>query len=209
MKKIMALLIVLFRRWKGRTMKRQTIAIVTLGSFIVFSLSCYSVQQIKPEMLSDQKADKIKILKVEKTTGESINFSKSDPGRVRGNFVEGIGTLARALEFVEIPSAEIQTVTRQDEIYQSVKTRDGKSYGWVKKIVEQGDKSVLYVVKIATQKITSSFKVSLSEVEKVWEKRFDPKGIYTAVMAAGFVVAIVIAATSKTPGGRGSWDWDF
>jgi hypothetical protein len=187
-------------------MKREIIAILTLGSFIVFSLSCYSVQQINPEMLSAPKADKIEIRKVDKTSGESVIFAKSNPGHVRGNFVEGTGTLARAVEYVEIASADLQTVTHQDKTFLSVKTRDGKSYGWVKKIVEQGDKSVLYVVKIATQKVTSSFKISLSEMEKVWAKRYDKKKTKTAIYMMGLVIGMcLIVATNKPHHGRTEW----
>lgn len=108
-------------------MRRETIAVLTLGSFIVFSFSCYSVQPIKPEMLSAPKADKIEIRKIEKTSGECIDFPASDPGRISGNFVMGTGTLTTAVEFIEIASTEVQTVSRQDETFQSVKTRDGKS----------------------------------------------------------------------------------
>jgi hypothetical protein len=184
-------------------MKREIIAILTLGSFIVFSFSCYSVQPIKPEMLSSPKADKIEIRKIEKTCGESIDFSKSDPGRVRGNFVTGTGTLTTAVELVEIASADVQTVSRQDETFQSVKTRDGKSYGWVKKIEERGDKSILYVVKAVSTRVTSLFKVSLSEVEKAWAKRLDPgmKALLIVYIGASILISILWFTSGGIGGG--------
>ena len=177
-------------------MKRQTIAVLTLGSFIVFSFSCYSVQPIKPEMLSAPDADKIEIRKVDKTSGESIEFSANDPGRVSGNFVTGTGALTTAVEFVEISKADVQTVSRQDETFQSVKTRDGKSYGWVKKIVERGDKSILYVVKAVTNRVNSYLKVSLSEVEKAWAKSLDSVAtlicfIFSVAAIVGGIYAII------------------
>jgi preprotein translocase subunit SecE len=140
-------------------------------------------------MLSSPKADKIEIRKLDKTSGESIDFPASDPGRVRGNFVTGTGTLTKAVELFEIASADVQTISRQDEIYQSVKTRDGKSYDWVKKIVERGDKSVLYVAKAISNRATSFFEVSLSEVEKVWAKRLNP--VIKALLIVYLVVAII------------------
>jgi hypothetical protein len=175
-------------------MKREIIAILTLGSFIIFSFSCYSVQPIKPEMLSAPKADKIEIRKVDKMSGESIEFSADDPGRASGNFIIGNGTQTTAVEFVEIASADVQTVSRQDETFQSVKTRDGKSYGWVKKIVERGDKSVLYVVKTVTNRVNSFFKVSLTEVEKVWAKRLDPvlKTLLIVYIGANILMGILL-----------------
>ena len=172
-------------------MKRQIIAVLTLGSFIVFSLSCYSVQQIKPGMLSAPNADKIEIRKVDKTSGESIEFSANDPGHASGNFVLGNGTQTRTVEFVEIASADVQTVSHQDETFQSVKTRDGKSYDWVKKIVERGDKSVLYVVKAVTNRVNSFFKVSLSEVEKAWAKRPDIGATLICAIISIAVIAVI------------------
>jgi hypothetical protein len=176
-------------------MKREIIAILTLGSFIVFSFSCYSVQPIKPEMLSSPKADKIKIRKIEKTSGESIEFSASDPGRVSGNFVTGTGALTTAVEFVEIASADVQTTNYyQDEKFLSVNTRDGKSYD-CKKIVKQGDKSVLHVLKAITNRVNSFFKVSLSEVERAWAKRWDIGITFALVIFP--VVILVIAAIAN------------
>lgn len=176
-------------------MKRQTIAVLTLGSFIVFSFSCYSVQPIGPQILSAPNAGEIEIRKVDKTSGESIEFT--NPGRVSGNFVTGIGTLTRTVEFVEIASANVQTTNYdQDENFLSVKTRDGKSYD-CKKIVKQGDKSVLHVLKAVTNRVNSFFKVSLSEVERAWAKRLDIGVTFVVVIlpVAYFVIGAILMAT--------------
>lgn len=159
-------------------------------------------------MLAAPNAGKVEIRKVDKTFSESIDFSKSDPGRVRGNFVEGIGSLTRVMDFVEIPSANLQTVSHQDETFLSVKTRDGKSYGWITKIVEQGDKSVLYVMKIPTQKVTSPFKFSLSEVEKVWAKRFDIAKTKLAVWMMGIGIVMCLIVAKNKPRSH-SMEWGF
>lgn len=175
-------------------MKREIIAILTLWSFIVFSFSCYSVKQIKPEMLSAPDADKIKIFKMDKTSGESIVFSKSDPGRVSGNYVAGTGTLTTALEIVEIASANVQTTNyHQDENFISITTRDGKSYDCMK-VIKQGDKSVLYILKAVTNKVNSFIKLSLSEVERAWEKRFNFGATFgLAVLSLYAIVGIYFA----------------
>lgn len=158
-------------------MKRQAIALITLGSFIVFSFSCYSLKPIKPEELSSPDASKFEILKLDKTSGESIEFPKRDPGRVQGNFVVGTGTLTKAVEFVEIARDNLSKISRvpapQGETFYTIKTRDGKSYKSVKRIVEQEDKSVLYVVKDVYQKAPSNFNVCLADVERVWAKEID------------------------------------
>jgi hypothetical protein len=144
-------------------------------------------------MLSTPKADKIEIRKVDKTSGESIDFSASDPGRVRGNFVTGTGTLTTSVEFVEIAKDDLSKVSRipslQGETFYSVKTRDGKSYRPVKKIIEREDKSVLYVMKDVDQKATSNFSVSVADVEKVWIKKFD-------IMTTAISVVLCLAAVT-------------
>lgn len=182
-------------------MKRQIIAILTLGSFIVFSFSCYSVQPIKLEKLSAPGADKIEIRKVEKTSGESVDFSKSDPGRVSGNFITGTGALTKTLEFVEIASADVQTTDdHRDKNFISVTTRDGKSYD-CKKVVKQGDKSVLYILKDVTNGVNSFLKVSLSEVEKAWAKRLDILETFiVSIPIAWITVGIVLLATGVIDG---------
>jgi hypothetical protein len=40
---------------KEPAMKNRIIAIVTLGSFLVFSWSCFSIREIKPEVLANSK----------------------------------------------------------------------------------------------------------------------------------------------------------
>jgi hypothetical protein len=72
-------------------MKNRIVSILTLGSFLVFSWSCYSLQEIKPAVLASEKAGDYKILKVKKTSGEIIEYSKESPGRVgQGNITGNV-----------------------------------------------------------------------------------------------------------------------
>ncbi len=78
-------------------MKRQTIAMLTLGSFIVFSYSCTSIREIRPEALMSRKTKAKDIVRLEKTSGESIVFSKGQAGGVVGDSVTGIGAQESSL----------------------------------------------------------------------------------------------------------------
>jgi len=181
-------------------MIRQMMAVMTLGSFIVFSCSCYSVRPVKPARLSDPDAERIDVLKVEKTSGEIIAFTDKHPGRVLGKDVVGTGTLTAAVEFVEIASADLETITGEEGAYQSVKTRDGKSYGWIKRIVEQGDKAILYVVKAVRNPVPALFKISLSEVERAWAKQLNVAG--NLLVLAISVLFVLILATADWSSGH-------
>jgi hypothetical protein len=65
--------------------------LLTLGSFIVFSYSCTSIREIRPEALMSRKTKAKDILRLEKASGESIVFSRGQAGGVVGDSITGIG----------------------------------------------------------------------------------------------------------------------
>jgi hypothetical protein len=179
------------------------IAVLVMGSFIVFSCSCYSVQPIKPAKLSSPGAGKIKIFKVEKTSGESITFTKKSPGRILDREIVGTGSLTDAVESVEIASADLEKVTPKKGLFQSVKTREGKWYDLVNKIVEQGDKSILCVIKRVRNPVPELFRISISEVERAWAIQHDNELIW-GVLAGILIVRVVgMIMFAIDTGGRG------
>jgi hypothetical protein len=151
-------------------MRNKAISILTLVSFVVFSFSCYSIRPIDPLKLS---ADS-EIRKVEKNSGEIIEFNGNEPGRVSGSFITGTGMMARAIDLLEVPTADIQQkdFRQADKLY-SVKLRDGQAFGWVTRIDEQGDKSILHVIRATVQRVFTSFNITISEVARAWIKQFD------------------------------------
>jgi hypothetical protein len=186
-------------------MKNRMVSILTLGSFLVFSWSCYSIQEIKPAMLTSNIAGDYKIQKVEKTSGEVIEYSKESPGRVgwQGN-ITGNGMLTYAVEFVEVDSAGLEIISRPGAPFMNVRTQDGRIYGWVKKIDNRGDKSVLNIVKVAHGEY-SSFTVLLTEVEKAWAKKFDVMGTVCAILVPVVLAVIVVLAFTASSWIGGGW----
>jgi hypothetical protein len=164
------------------------IAILMMGSFIVFSCSCYSVQPVKLELLSRPDAEETDILKVEKTSGESIAFTKKSPGRVIDKNIVGTGSLTDAVELIEVPSADLERITPKKGLFQSVKLREGKWYDLVTKIVEQGDKSILHVVRRVMNPVPEAFKISLSEVERAWAVQSQTAGLILAILAIPCII---------------------
>jgi hypothetical protein len=170
---------------KGGTMKHKAISIIILMSFGVFSVSCYSIKPIDPHLLSSRNADDLEIRKVEKSSGETVEFSGREPARFFGSSITGTGAITRALEIIEIPNANIQRKAfafRNEDKFFSVETRDGKIYNVVNKIVEQGDQSILYVIHDVPHGIAAPIKIALSEVKKVWTKQIDSGKLILAVI---------------------------
>jgi len=80
---------------------------VTLESFLVFCWSCYSIREIKPEVLATAKPDDYEIRNVEKTSGEIIEFSGRHPAKFISDSIQGTGAMKRGLEVVEVARADI------------------------------------------------------------------------------------------------------
>jgi len=176
-------------------MKNRIIAIMTLECFLVFCWSCYSVQEIKPEVLAAGKPGTYKIRKVEKTSGEVIEFSGQHPAKFISDTIQGTGVMTRGLEVVEVARADIRQKFSSnyhgDESY-SVVMRDGKTYPVVHKIADQNDSALLYMLKSLSNNVEASFIIALDEARKVWAEQFDSErvlllGILLATSLAGLV----------------------
>ncbi len=189
-------------------MKRQTIAMLTLGSFVVFSFSCYSVREIKPATLASPKAKNLEILRLEKTSGESIVFSKNRPGAITGDSVQGIGALESSLVTVEIEKTQVKTINSQEDRVVSVTTKDNQTYP-VQKIIQKPETLELRIRKITRPLLFESVSVALSEVQKAYAKTLDIGKTLTAILVpAGvviFAVALIIGSSWNFATGLGGW----
>lgn len=88
-------------------MCKKIVSSLTLGAFIVFSLSCYSAKNVDLKTLAGWERRDVVILSVLKTSGEHIEFSESKPGRISNDRIVGsIGT-----ESIFIPLSEVELVT--------------------------------------------------------------------------------------------------
>jgi len=61
-------------------MKNRITAVATLGSFLVFCWSCYSIREIKPEVLATAKPDDLEIRKIEKKRGKRSSIQTKHRG---------------------------------------------------------------------------------------------------------------------------------
>lgn len=189
-------------------MKRQPIAALTLGSFVAFSFSCYSVREIKPATLASPKARKLEILSLEKTSGESIVFSKSRPGLVVGSSVQGTGAQTSSLVSMEIDKTQVKAINRQGDQAVSVTTQNNTTYP-VKKIVEKPETLEIWILKFPRPLVFEYVSVALSEVQKASAETLDiGKTLMAILVPAGAVTLLALIVKSGMENmhlGLGGW----
>jgi hypothetical protein len=121
-------------------MSKKIIALFTMVAFIVFSLSCIATKNVRLDADAAQKVKKGGILRVVMTSGETIEFSKDQPGKIHNGSITGTairvtgelekayieaieknkkGKISRA--WVSIPLSEVEIVSfREVDIGASV-----------------------------------------------------------------------------------------
>ena len=122
-------------------MSKKFISIFTMVAFIVFSLSCYSTKNIRLDADTAKENGKIKILNVVTKSGETIEFSKEQPGTVHNGNISGAaikitGDLDKAYieskevdkegkilrMMVSIPLSEVDVMMIADRKFNYIKT---------------------------------------------------------------------------------------
>jgi len=107
-------------------MGKKYVSLFTLVAFISFILSCYSTKTSIVRNIPDFKGKNVKILGVEKTSGEFIKFNEGIPGKIRNGTIEG--ELKRS---IEIDIACVESIDdykgKLRGVYEIV-TKDGEKY---------------------------------------------------------------------------------
>ena len=153
-------------------MNKKIISIFTSLAFIIFSISCYTsrTKEIRTEAdWEGKKVKKVKILWVNKTSGEYIEFSKGNPGRIYEDKIVGTATIMS--KKVEIDLTNIKKIRKHSDgsIFKVI-DKDGKKYPVVGKAREEEDKFIFFT----TYETFKSVFIPLSEVKSLRIKKFDP-----------------------------------
>ena len=153
---------------KGGIMNKKLISIFTLLAFIVFSISC-SITRIKEvRTASDWKGKKGEILSLFKTSGEYIEFSKDNPGRIYGDNI--IGTAIIMSKKVVIDGANIKKIRKhQDGTIFEIINKEGKIYHVVGTVRREEGKFICFIPYETFESVT----IPLSEVKSVKVKNFN------------------------------------
>ncbi len=68
---------------------RKIISLFTIVAFIVFSLSCSTTKNVRLDADAVKENGKIRVVQVAKKSGEIIEFSKEQPGRIHNGSITG------------------------------------------------------------------------------------------------------------------------
>ena len=164
-------------------MSKRVAALFTLAAFVIFSTSCTMWKTREINTTADYPRENRKILSVVKASGELVEFSKSNPGRLIGNVIIGEATVV---------------VEKSSEIvgpFPSIK-KDG--HGRIFEVTDSSGRvhSVQEVLKEETNKLTVQTRYStsggvsipLSEVKLVRFKTTN--GVMTALAVAGGIAGV-------------------
>jgi hypothetical protein len=174
---------------KEGVMKRQFIAVLTLVSFVIFSVSCYSVREIKLEILTAEKGKEIEIMKLTKTSGESIVFDEDQPGRIEAHIIKGIGATESIEIMKEISNAKVRLVVYEGTQAVSVVMKDGETFP-VQKIVKKPEAVEMWIREDVRPLQFEPVSIAISEIRKAYKKTLN---IGITLLAVVIPVAYIFA----------------
>lgn len=170
-------------------MSKKVAALFTLAAFVLFSTSCTMWRTREINTTADYPRENRKILSVVKASGELVEFSKSNPGRLKGNVIIGGATVV---------------VEKRSEIvgpFPSIKKDD---HGRIFEVTDSSGRvhSVQEVLKEETNKLTVQARYStsggvsipLSEVKLVRFKTTN--GVMTALAVLGGIAGGLLGLAS-------------
>jgi len=152
-------------------MNRKIVNVFALLA-ISFSISCYTIRTEEIKTEADRQGIKVKkgkIFSVVKTSGEYIEFSKGNPGRINEDKIEGIAVIMK--KKVEIDLANIKKIIKHSNgSIIEVKNEEGKIYQVFGKVREEEGKFIFFT----TYETFELVSIPLSEVKSLRIKKINP-----------------------------------
>jgi hypothetical protein len=122
-------------------MSKKMMAVITLGTYVVFSTSCVTWRRQEVNAFVKPLPENTKVLTVVKTSGEVVQFSKAEPGLVRGFAIVGKG---RVTKMREIAGPFLSVKKDKDGRIIEVTGADGHVYS-VQTLLSQGADRMSFV----------------------------------------------------------------
>lgn len=166
-------------------MSRKIISLFTLLAFVIFSVSCYTTRLKEVRTEADWQGKKGKILWVIKTSGEYIEFSKDNPGRIIGDKIVGKAIILSKKVVIDRANIEENKRDQNGKILK-ITTKDGKMYTVIKGTEkEEKDKITFFTIYESNEQVL----IPLSEVK--WYQVLIGLGI---VLVMGLLMYIILKA---------------
>jgi hypothetical protein len=169
-------------------MGRKLVAASTIISFMVFSYSCYATSRIKVNSKTEEKfkGKKVKIVKLQKDTGEYIKFPKGQTAFFSEGYIVG-ALIEREYSLKKTALKKIEKDNKGN--ITNITTKDGRNFE-VMEAREDGDRVIFNASDFA--------RISLSEVDVVWVKKIN------TLLTIGFVWLLLAPLTWLAMSG-GNW----
>jgi len=150
-------------------MNKKLVSLFSMVTFIIFSLSCYTMKKEKIETVAVKKREKIAILGVVKKSGDIIEFAKKNPGRIYEDSI--IGTTERLTKDVAIDRANIKGINRDEKgKILGLTTKDGEMFNVLNgSLREEIDKFVFIAIYVSHESIS----IPLSDVKTIKFEEFN------------------------------------
>ncbi len=144
-------------------MNKKIISLFTLLAFVIFSVSCYTTKTRRVNTSADWQGKKGKILWVIKTSGEYIEFSKDNPGRIIGDKIVGKAIILSKKVVIDRANIEENKRDQNGKILK-ITTKDGKMYTVIKGTEKEEKDKITFFARYESNELVL---IPLSEVKWV------------------------------------------
>ncbi len=175
-------------------MGKKIVTLFTMVAFIIFSLSCYSTRAIKVETGHKLEGKELKIVKLQKKSGEFYEFSKKQSPQI----LRGIIIWKLTLKEYVVDKSDIKKLERGKRgTIINITTKDGKNLNVVN-AREENEKIIIDTY--------FNSRIPLSEIDIIWVKKNNVLGniVFLSLGMAVFFTAIFLLGGMQIFSG-GSW----
>jgi len=134
----------------------KSVSIIILAVFSCFMLFCSTISQVSEKDTAKLENKNVSVVGVKKLSGEYIEFSEKNPGKIHNRSIFGMGTIHKE---IEINRDDIEAVQYgADGKISILLTKEGKKHR-VHSYKEEPDKLIII------EKVTEIVTILLSDVE--------------------------------------------
>jgi len=162
---------------------------VLLAAFALVSTACVTWSRKEVRTLTSPLPEGTAVLGVVMNSGQVIEFTKTNPGRIRGYTVVGAEKDAEIKQFeITTPFTSI----RQGDEGQIVELVDGKGQGYVVKAVIRSEEGRMTILGVESNRLT----IPLKEIATVRIRQDNALPIAAILLGALVVLPVVILLLS-------------
>jgi len=173
-------------------MSKKPVTGITLAAFVLASTSCTMWRTKTIDGISGAPGKSAKIMSVVKASGERIDFSNSDPGRVRGLVITGTAIAGLSVPIdIQRPFSSIKK--RADGTVYEITDESGRVYA-VQSVLKEDEARWSVLINERTVRQVS---IPLSDVRQVRFKKINPTLTLIAIAVPVSLGLLYLAITAS------------